>query len=66
MDTKSLDSRQVRWAQKLSKYHFRIDYRQGKAKRAATPHLVFLSEIMKKNPTFELKTLKSFIVCSLH
>ncbi len=35
MDTKSLSSRQVRWTQELSKYHFRIDYRQGKANEAA-------------------------------
>ncbi len=35
MDTKSLSSRQVRWAQELSKYHFRIDYQQGKANGAA-------------------------------
>ena len=35
MDTKSLSSRQVRWAQELSRYHFRIDYRQGKANEAA-------------------------------
>ncbi len=27
MDTKSLSFRQVRWAQELSRYHFRIDYR---------------------------------------
>ncbi len=27
MDTKSLSSRQVRWAQELSRYYFRIDYR---------------------------------------
>ncbi len=26
MDSKSLSSRQVRWAQELSRYHFRIDY----------------------------------------
>ena len=26
MNTKSLSSRQVRWAQELSRYHFRIDY----------------------------------------
>ncbi len=26
MDTKSLSSRQVRWAQELSWYYFRIDY----------------------------------------
>ena len=35
MDTKSLSSRQVRWAQKLSRYHFQIDYRQSKANGAA-------------------------------
>ena len=35
MDTKSLSSRQIQWAQKLSWYHFRIDYRQGKANAAA-------------------------------
>ena len=35
MDTKSLSSRQVRWAQELSRYHFGIDYRQGKANGAA-------------------------------
>ena len=31
MDTKSLSFCQVRWAQKLSRYHFQIDYHQGKA-----------------------------------
>ena len=35
MDTKSLSSQQVRWAQKLSQYYFRIDYCQGKANAAA-------------------------------
>ena len=35
IDTKSLSYRLVRWAQELSRYHFRIDYRQGKANRAA-------------------------------
>ena len=35
MNTKSLSSRQVRWAQELSRYHFRINYCQGKANRAA-------------------------------
>ncbi len=35
MDTKCLSSRQVCWAQKLSWYHFQIDYRQGKANAAA-------------------------------
>ena len=31
MDMKSLSSRQIRWAQELSRYHFRINYCQGKA-----------------------------------
>ena len=31
METKSLSSRQVCWAQELSRYHFRINYHQGKA-----------------------------------
>ena len=35
MDTKSLNSKQVRWAQKLFWYHFQIDYRKGKANGAA-------------------------------
>ena len=35
MDTKSLSSKQVRWAQKLSCYHYQIDYRWGKGNRAA-------------------------------
>ena len=34
MDTKSLSSRQVRWAQELSRYHFRINYRQSEANGA--------------------------------
>ena len=35
MDTKSLSCRQVRWAQELFRYHFRINYCQGKANGAA-------------------------------
>ena len=35
MDTKNLSSRQVRWAQKLSQYHFQIGYCQGKVNAAA-------------------------------
>ena len=35
MDTKSLSSRQVRWAQELFWYHFKISYCQGKANAAA-------------------------------
>ena len=35
IDTKGISSRQVRWAQELSQYHFQIDYCQGKANAAA-------------------------------
>ena len=35
MDTKSLSSKQVRWIQELSRYHFWINYCQGKANAAA-------------------------------
>ena len=35
MHTKSLSSRQVRWAQELFRYHFQIDYCLGKANGAA-------------------------------
>ena len=33
INTKSLSSRQVCWAQELSRYYFRIDYCKGKAKK---------------------------------
>ena len=34
MNTENLSFKQVRWPQKLSKYHFQIDYRQSKANGA--------------------------------
>ena len=34
LDTKSLSSRQVRWAQEFSRYHFQINYHQGKVNAA--------------------------------
>ena len=42
MDTKSLSSKQVRWAQELSRYHFQINYCQGKANAAIDALLKFL------------------------
>ena len=42
MDTKSQSSRQVRWAQELFQYHFRIDCCQGKVNAAADALLKFL------------------------
>ena len=35
MDTKSLSSQQVCWAQELSRYHFQINYCQNKTNVAA-------------------------------
>ena len=35
INMKNLSSRQVRWAQELFRYHFRIDYCQSKANKAA-------------------------------
>ena len=45
MDTKNLSSRQVCLAQKFSRYHFRIDYCQGKANGPADA----LSRFLRKN-----------------
>ena len=42
MDTKSMSSRQVCWAQKLSQYHFQIHYRQGKVNAAINTLSKFL------------------------
>ncbi len=50
-DTKSLSSRQVRWAQKLSQYHFRIDYRQEKANAAADALSRFLQKSQAEEET---------------
>ena len=63
MDTKSLSSRQVRWAQELSRYHFRIDYRQGKANGAADA----LSRFPQRNQAEEdeLRTENTWILHKL-
>ncbi len=51
MDTKILSSRQVRSAQELSKYHFRIDYRKDKANEAA--------DILSQYPQWSAKEEKT-------
>ena len=43
-----MSSRQVRWAQEPSRFHFRIDYRQRKANGAADAYLIFLRGVRKK------------------
>ena len=64
MDTKSLSSRQVRWAQELSRYHFQIDYRQGKANGAADALSRFPQRSVNKKEKLQAEILKFFIVCS--
>lgn len=54
MNTKSFRSRQVRWAQKHSYYHFRIDYRQDKANVAANALFCY----PQKKPGQKKKPLK--------
>ena len=55
IDTKSLSSKQVRWAQELSCYHFCINYRQGKANGAANALLQYPQQNAKEEATFQAK-----------
>ena len=57
MDIKSLSSCQVRWAQELSCYHFQIDYRQGKANRAADALSHFFQRDDKKKANLQAKNI---------
>ena len=52
MDTKCLSFRQVRWAQELSRYLFRIDYCQGKANGAANALSCFFQQDDKEKANF--------------
>ena len=58
MDTKSLSSRQVRWAQKLSRYHFHIDYRQGKANGAADALSQYPQQNSEEEATLRVENTK--------
>ena len=58
MNTKNLSSRQVHWAQELSRYHFQIDYCQGKANEPQMHCLVFFRETRIKKKSFGLRTLE--------
>ena len=58
MDTKSLSFRQVRWAQELSCYHFRIDYCQGKANGVADALSQYSQQSVKEEETFRIKNVK--------
>ena len=58
MEPKSLSSRQVRWAQKLSRYYFRIDYHQGKANGAAYALSRYPQQSTEEEETFRTENVK--------
>ena len=58
MDMKSLSSRQVRWAQELSRYHFQIDYCQGKANRAANALSQYPQRSAEEEETLQTEKVK--------
>ena len=58
METKSLSSRQVRWAQELSRYYFQIDYIQGKANGAADALSRYPQRSAEEEKTFRAENVK--------
>ena len=58
IETKSLSSKQVRWAQKLSRYHFRINYCQGKANRATDALSQYLQRSAEEEKTLRVENVK--------
>ena len=58
METKSLSSRQVRWAQELFCYHFQIDYRQGKANGAADALFRYPQQSAEEEETLRAENVK--------
>ena len=60
MDTKNLSSCQVRWIQELSRYHFRINYCQGKANRAADTLFCFLQRSFNEEKKLQAENTQIF------
>ena len=60
MDTKSLSSCQVRWAQELFHYYFQIDYCQDKANRAADALSRFLQRSLDEEKKLWAKNTQIF------
>ena len=58
METKSLSSRQVRLAQELSRYHFRIDYCQGKPNKAADTLSRYPQQSAEEEENFRTENIK--------
>ncbi len=60
MDTKSLSSRQVCWAQELSQYYFQINYYQGKANVASNALSRFPQRSQAKEETLRNENSQIF------
>ena len=58
INTKSLSSRQVRWAQELSRYHFRIDHCQGKANGAIDALSQYPQQSAEEEETLQAENVK--------
>ena len=58
MDTKILSSKQVRWAQELSRYHFQLDYWQGKANRTVDALSRYFQRNAKRKETLQAENTK--------
>ena len=59
MDKKSLSSKQVRWAQKLSRYHLLIDYCLGKANGAADALFQYPQQNIEEKNAFWAENVKN-------
>ncbi len=58
MDIRSLSSRQVLWAQELSRYYFWIDYQQGKANGVVDALSQYSQQSTKEKKTLRAENLK--------
>ena len=58
MNTKSLSSRQVRWAQELFQYHFQIDFCQGKTNGAADALSQYPQQSVEEENTLRSENVK--------
>ena len=55
MDIKTLSSKQVQWAQELSRYHFQIDHCHGKANKAIDTLSQYSQQSAKKEEILRIK-----------
>ncbi len=58
MNIKSLSSKQVQWAEKLSKYYFQIDYQQGKANKAVDALFQYSQQSTEEKETLQADNTK--------